>query len=226
MTSTLGVLEGVPGIVTREELAVTAAHLASLQTDSGQIPWFVGGHCDPWNHVEAAMALTVTGYVNEARAAYLWLGENQLGDGSWFNYYVEDRVKDTRLDTNVCAYIAAGVYHYVVATNDDEFGAAMWPAVRRAIEFVLRWQMDDGTVRWSLDARGRPESYALLTGSVRWRSANGWATRDRTGNCARGDSVTRSPTTRAPSRPRTSSPWTGTTQSSRERSSAKPARSG
>ncbi len=165
MTSTLGVLEGVPGIVTREELAVTAAYLASLQTDSGQIPWFVGGHCDPWNHVEAAMALTVTGYVNEARAAYLWLGDNQLGDGSWFNYYAEDRVKDTRLDTNVCAYIAAGVYHYVVATNDDEFGAAMWPAVQRAIEFVLRWQMDDGTIRWSLDARGRPESYALLTGS-------------------------------------------------------------
>ena len=165
MTSTLAVLEGVPGILTREELAVTAAHIASLQTASGQIPWFVGGHCDPWNHVEAAMALTVTGYVNEARAAYLWLFDSQLGDGSWFNYYVKDRAKDTRLDTNVCAYIAAGVYHYVVATNDDEFAAAMWPAVQRAIEFVLRWQMDDGTIRWSLDSRGRPESYALLTGS-------------------------------------------------------------
>jgi hypothetical protein len=41
----------------------------------------------------------------------------------------------------------------------------MWSSVERAIEFVLRWQMDDGTVRWSLDSIGRPETYALLAGS-------------------------------------------------------------
>ena len=49
---------------------MTARHLASLQLPSGQIPWFVGGHCDPWNHVECAMALTITGHHDEARAAY------------------------------------------------------------------------------------------------------------------------------------------------------------
>jgi hypothetical protein len=131
----------------------------------GQIPWFPGGHCDPWNHVEAAMALTVTGYVDEARAAYRWLGEHQLGDGSWFNYYVGNVVKDARLDTNVCAYLAAGLYHYVVATGDVDFAAQWWPTVERSIEFVLRWQHDDGTIAWSLDSLGRCESYALLTGS-------------------------------------------------------------
>ena len=165
MSSTTNSLGGVPGAVTSEELAATAAHLAALQRPSGQIPWYVGGHCDPWNHVEAAMALTVSGYVDEARAAYRWLARYQLGDGSWFNYYVGERVKDARLDTNVCAYVAAGLYHYLLATNDVDFVAAMWPCVERAVAFVLRWQLDDGTVRWSLDAHGRPEGYALLTGS-------------------------------------------------------------
>ncbi|NNN01833.1 MAG: prenyltransferase [Acidimicrobiaceae bacterium] len=165
MTSTLNAMGGVPGILSAEELALTARHLAQLQSSSGLIPWFENGHCDPWNHVEAAMALTVTGYRDEARAAYRWLAVNQLGDGSWFNYYVEDRVRDTRLDTNVCAYLAAGLFHYLLATGDVDFVAELWSTVERAIEFVLRWQMHDGTIRWSLDALGRAESYALLTGS-------------------------------------------------------------
>jgi hypothetical protein len=78
---------------------------------------------------------------------------------------VGNAVKDARLDTNVCAYIAAGLYHYVVATGDVDFAAQCWPSVERSIEFVLRWQHDDGTIAWSLDALGRCESYALLTGS-------------------------------------------------------------
>ena len=54
------------------------------------------------------MALTVCGLVDEAVAAYRWLADRQLPDGSWFNYYQGDGVKDPRLDTNVCAYLAAG----------------------------------------------------------------------------------------------------------------------
>jgi hypothetical protein len=115
--------------------------------------------------VEAAMALTVTGYEAQSRQAYRWLAQHQLGDGSWFNYYLDERVKDSRLDTNVCAYFATGVYHYLLATQDIDFAASMWPHVQAAINFVLRWQLSDGTIRWSLDALGRPESYALLTGS-------------------------------------------------------------
>jgi hypothetical protein len=163
--TTTNSLGGVPGVMTSEELALTARYLASLQLPSGQIPWFVGGHSDPWNHVEGAMALTITGYADEARAAYRWLAATQLGDGSWFNYYVGARPKDTRLDTNVCAYVAAGLYHYVLATDDVDFALELWPVVERALGFVLRWQLDDGTIRWSLDAQGHPETYALLTGS-------------------------------------------------------------
>jgi hypothetical protein len=165
VSSTTSELSGVPGVASSEELAVTASYLTSLQLPSGQFPWFTGGHCDPWNHVEVAMALTISGYAHEARAAYRWLSETQLGDGSWFNYYVGDRVKNTRLDTNVCAYLATGLYHYVLATEDVDFAVELWPTVERALEFVLRWQLDDGTIRWSLDAQGRPESYALLSGS-------------------------------------------------------------
>ncbi len=165
MTVSTNQLAGVPGIVSADELAVSAAYLANLQTSNGQIPWFEGGHCDPWNHVEAAMALTVSGHEAGARAAYRWLESAQLGNGAWFNYYRSERVQDARLDTNVCAYLATGLYHYLLATDDVDFVAAMWPVVERAIEFVLRWQMADGTIRWSLDSVGRPESYALLTGS-------------------------------------------------------------
>lgn len=162
---TLAVVGGVPGVLSAEEVAASADHLSSLQLASGQIPWFPGGHCDPWNHVESAMALTVAGRLVEARAAYHWLQSIQMADGSWFNYYVGDRVKDSRLDTNVCAYVAAGVYHYLLATNDLDTVAGWWPMVERAMNFVLRWQSDDGTISWSLDGQGRQETYALLTGS-------------------------------------------------------------
>lgn len=164
MTET-NVLQGVPGILTEDEVALSARYLAELQVPSGQIPWFPGGHCDPWNHVECAMALTVAGHVDAARAAYDWLATHQLGDGSWFNYYVGERVKDARLDTNVCAYVAAGVYHYLVATDDIDSVRRYWPTVERAIDFVVNWQRGDGAITWSLDARGLREGDALLTGS-------------------------------------------------------------
>ncbi|MGH9021370.1 MAG: prenyltransferase, partial [Acidimicrobiales bacterium] len=158
-------LSGVPGVLSASEAATSADHLESLQLRDGQVPWFVGGHCDPWNQVEAAMALTVSGRLDAARAAYRWLARSQLGDGSWFNYYLGGSVEDARLDTNVCAYLAAGAWHYFLATGDLDVAVELWPHVDAAVEFVLRWQLGDGTVRWSLDAQGRPESYALLTGS-------------------------------------------------------------
>ena len=59
-------LPEVPGILTGKEVAATADHIASWQLRSGMIPWFPGGHADPWNHVEAAMALSVGGRRSEA----------------------------------------------------------------------------------------------------------------------------------------------------------------
>ena len=163
--SSLHVLAGVPGVLSAADVAQTAAALVALQRPSGQIPWFVGGHCDPWNHVEAAMALTASGHLDAAQAAYDWLARVQFRDGSWFNYYQGDDVKDPRLDTNVGAYVATGVWHYCLATGDVDAVRRWWPMVQRAMDWVTRWQRPDGSMAWSLDGRGVTETYALLTGS-------------------------------------------------------------
>ena len=155
----------VPGILTADEVALTAQSLLQLQRPTGMIPWFDGGHCDPWNHVEAAMALSVCGHFAEAEAAYDWLADVQLGDGSWFNYYLDPSIEDPRLDTNVCAYVAAGLWHHSLITGDDAILVKHLPMVEAAIGFVLRWQLPDGSIRLSLDSSGTPETYALLTGS-------------------------------------------------------------
>ena len=46
-------------IITREKIRQTGESIAELQLSSGMIPWFPNGHADPWNHIEAAMALDV-----------------------------------------------------------------------------------------------------------------------------------------------------------------------
>jgi hypothetical protein len=154
------------GVLSAAEVIRSGESIAETQLPTGMIPWFPGGHCDPWNHVESAMALLVCGLVDEAELAYRWLASRQMPDGSWFNYYRSDGgVEDPRLDTNVCAYVATGAYHHYLVTGDLEHLARMFPVVQRAMDFVLRWQRADGALSWSLDAAGRQERYALLTGS-------------------------------------------------------------
>ncbi|MGA2036755.1 MAG: prenyltransferase [Acidimicrobiales bacterium] len=156
----------VPGVIEAHEVVATAQSIAAVQRPDGMIPWFDGGHCDPWNHVEAAMALTVVGLYEEAARAYQWLADTQLPEGSWFNYYVPGSgVKDPRLDTNVCAYVATGVWHHFCVTADRALLEEMWPVLDAALTFVLRFQREDGTVLWSVDPDGRLGRYPLLTGS-------------------------------------------------------------
>jgi hypothetical protein len=160
-------LPDLPGVLSAEEVAVSADHLASLQVPSGMIPWFPGGHCDPWNHVEAAMALDVAGLHGEAEDAYEWLADVQRDDGGWHNYYWPDgSVEEPKLDTNVCAYLATGVYHHWRCTWDRAFLDHLWPSVERAMEFVLSLRRADGLSLWAIEADGsRPWDYALLTGT-------------------------------------------------------------
>src|SRR5690606_23275871 len=66
-------LADVPGVLTAAELAATVDSIADLQLPSGMIPWFPDGHADPWNHVEAAMALMLGDRRAEAERAYDWL---------------------------------------------------------------------------------------------------------------------------------------------------------
>ena len=160
-------LPHLPGIITADEVRATARAIASLQRPNGMIPWFPGGHCDPWNHVETAMALDVAGFHGEACLAYEWLAHTQRPDGSWHNYYLPDfTLEDAKLDTNVCAYVGAGVWHHWLCTGDRAFVARMWPTVRRTMSWVLSLQSAHGPVLWAIEANGeRPWEYALLTGS-------------------------------------------------------------
>jgi hypothetical protein len=157
------------GVLSARELEATADALAALQRPSGMLPWYPGGQCDPWNHVEAAMALGVAGRWAEAEAAYRWLAEIQRADGSWHNYYVEAGgglvVEDAKLDTNVVAYVATGVWHHWLLTEDKALVEDLWPTVAAAVEFVLGMQTERGEVVWARHADHAPWSYALLTGS-------------------------------------------------------------
>ena len=47
-------LPEVAGVLTAAQVEQTAASIAAVQRHDGMIPWSDGGHCDPWNHTEAA----------------------------------------------------------------------------------------------------------------------------------------------------------------------------
>jgi hypothetical protein len=152
-------------VLSRAEIRATVDSIAAVQLANGMIPWFPGGHADPWNHVEAAMALAVGGRTAEAEAAYDWLVATQHDDGSWFQYYLDGAVENYRLDANVAAYIAAGVWQHYLVTGDRGFLETMGPVVAAAIDFVLRLQAPGGEITWCYEADGRPADFALLTSS-------------------------------------------------------------
>jgi hypothetical protein len=156
----------IEGVLSADEVVQTAESIAALQLDNGMIPWFKDGHCDPWNHVETAIALDIAGLHHNAERAYEWLVDIQHADGWWFNYYLPGGiVEEPKLDTNVCAYIAAGVWHHWLCTWDRGFVDHLWPTVERAIEWVLSMRRHDGTILWAKEEHASPWDYALLTGS-------------------------------------------------------------
>ncbi|HEY2303325.1 MAG TPA: hypothetical protein VGH66_15600 [Acidimicrobiales bacterium] len=151
--------------LTSAQIAATADWIASVQLANGMIPWFPGGHADPWNHVEAAMALVAAGRTTEAERAFEWLRTSQHADGSWCLYYLAEGVEEPRRDTNVCAYVATGTWWHYLVTGDAGLLREMWPVIERAVGFVLRLQQPGGEVLWSLEPDGTPGRFALLTGS-------------------------------------------------------------
>jgi hypothetical protein len=155
----------VEGVVTSGEIQETIDAIAEWQLPNGMIPWFPGGHADPWNHVEAAMALALGDRMEQAERAYQWLIDRQRPDGSWHQYYLADSVEQDKLDANTIAYVATGAWHHWLLTKDSGFVETLWPVVDRAIEFVLDLQTERGEILWARHADGTPWSFALLTGS-------------------------------------------------------------
>jgi hypothetical protein len=155
----------VEGVVTSAQIQETIDAIAEWQLPNGMIPWFPGGHADPWNHVEAAMALALGDRTTEAERAYQWLIDRQRPDGSWHQYYLADSVEQDKLDANTIAYVATGAWHHWLLTKDSGFVETLWPVVDRAVEFVLDLQTERGEILWARHADGTPWSFALLTGS-------------------------------------------------------------
>lgn len=146
-------------------LQTLAGMIADTQRPSGDIPWSTGDKTDPWDHVEAAMGLTIGGLYTEARRAFVWLAEIQLSDGSWYAAYRNGQPEDTTRDTNLSAYIAVGLWHYFLVTRDRTFLKRLWPTVSAAIDFATGLQAPGGQIYWALNPQGKADRMALLTGS-------------------------------------------------------------
>ena len=155
----------VPDTITREQVAQTIDAIASVQQADGNIPWVEGGHTDPWNLVEAAMALDVGRRFEASERAYAWLARMQRFDGSWHAYYQGDDVKEHTLDTNVSCYVANGVWHHYLNTRDAGFLEELFPVVERAIACALDNQHSTGEIEWDADPDRVEGKGALLTGS-------------------------------------------------------------
>ena len=151
-----------PPVLSDAEIRATVDAIASVQNPDGSIPWTPVGHTDPWNLIEAAMALDIGGRHDNAARAYEWLAEMQLPHGGWYAYYQGRAVKDPTLDTNVSCYLAVGVWHHYLTTGDTAFLVSYWPIVERGIDYALNYQSASGAIAWRSN---KPADGALLTGS-------------------------------------------------------------
>ncbi len=151
--------------LTPDQLAATAAWLESAQLDNGMVPWFAGGHADPWNHTEALMAMAVGGRWDAVVRGFDWLAANQLADGSWCTFYLRDGVVEPRRDPNVCSYVATGAL-WCSLQRGGPGGALLehvWPMVDRAMSWCVAQQRPGGELAWSVGPDGVQGSFALLT---------------------------------------------------------------
>lgn len=142
-----------------------AESILETQKPNGEIPWSTQDKTDPWDHVEAAMGLTIAGHYTSAKKAFDWLCQTQMEDGSWFAEYKNDKAVEKRKDANMTAYIAVGAYHYYLVTGDRDFLAGIWKPVEKAINFTLGLQAHTGEIHWARLDDGTKDPMALLTGS-------------------------------------------------------------
>lgn len=153
------------GLYPEEFFRPTVEFLLATQLEDGSIPWSEGNYADPWDHVEAAMGLTIGGEYAAAEKAYFWLRDLQLEDGSWWAAYKDGEIHNSeRRETNFVAYIATGVWHHYLISKNLAFVKEIWSCVTKAIEFVVNLQSEHGEIAWAIEDDGTPKDDALITG--------------------------------------------------------------
>ncbi|MFP5373144.1 MAG: prenyltransferase, partial [Actinomycetes bacterium] len=140
--------------------------IAAQQERDGALPWSRGGQLDPWDSVEAAMALDVGGKHRRAVAAYRCLASRQRSDGSWAAEYRGGVESAPAAESNHAGYLAVGTWHSWLSSGDESVVAELWPAVRRGLDLVTRMQLAGGAVGWALRPDGSADDVALLTGNA------------------------------------------------------------
>ncbi|MGY2065729.1 prenyltransferase [Blastococcus sp. SYSU DS0619] len=159
-------LPELPGVLGADQVRQTVAWIAGEQDADGALPWFRAGQLDPWDSVEAAMALDLGGEHARAAAAYRWLAARQRPDGSWAAEYRAGAESSPGAESNHAGYLAVGIWHSWLVTGDEALVVELWPVVRAALDLVTRMQLPGGAISWALRPDGTPDDLALLTGNA------------------------------------------------------------
>ena len=140
-------------------------YILEVQNQDGSIPWEKGKKLDPWDHIEAAMGLSIAGNKVEAEKAFIWLSDNQLDDGSWYSEYIESIPQTKRRETNFSAYLATGLLHYFLIFEDKKFLERLFPSLEKAMDFVISSQTSKGDIYWAKEEGIEILDDSLITGS-------------------------------------------------------------
>ena len=141
------------------------SYILSVQRQDGSIPWEVNKKLDPWDHIEAAMGLSIGGMREGAERAYSWLARMQEPDGSWFAEYKNSIPVTKRKETNFIAYISTGVLHHYLIYKDQNFLKRIFPVVKKSVDFVLSMQTEQGDICWASEEGKSNLDDSLITGS-------------------------------------------------------------
>jgi len=138
-------------------------YILKVQSKDGSIPWEKDKKLDPWDHVEAAMGLSIGGELKGAQKAFLWLKDKQEEDGSWYAEYQNSMPTSERKESNFSAYIATGLWHYYLISRDKEFLELMFPSLKKSMEFVISLQTSFGDINWGKENNNILDD-SLITG--------------------------------------------------------------